>query len=134
MTASVNSEVVNNMLAAFQVGDLATVATAFSSDAVWDFPGRSVVNGTFRGPDAIVGFLAKAFELSGGTLKIELIDITASDNGATQAQWVSADHSGRSMRCVELLHHEIENGKIIRTWHRSDEGAITGFFGEPDKQ
>lgn len=130
MSTADNHALVQKMLAAFQAGDLATVGGCFASDAVWDFPGRSVVNGTFKGPDEIVGFLARAFELSGGTLGIDVIDITASDNGATQAQWVTADHGGRSMRAVELLHHEIEDGTIVRTWHRSDEGAITGFFGE----
>lgn len=130
MSAAENNALVQQMLGAFQTGDLATVGGCFAPDAVWDFPGRSVVNGTFKGPDEIVGFLARAFELSGGTLGIELIDITSSDNGAAQVQWVTGDHGGRSMRAVELLHHEIEDGKIVRTWHRSDEGAITGFFGE----
>lgn len=130
MSASENTALVEKLVGAFQTGDLATVASCFSPDAVWDFPGRSIVSGTFKGPDEIVAFLARSYELSGATLGVELIDITASDNGATQVQWVSADHGGKSMRAVELLHHEISAGAIVRTWHRSDEGAIAGFFGE----
>jgi ketosteroid isomerase-like protein len=130
MTAADNSALVRSMVDAFLQGDLETVASAFSEDAVWDFPGHSIVNGTFRGPDEIVAFLARAFELSGGTLSLDVIDITASEAGACHAQWVSADHGGRSFRSVELLHHEIEEGKIVRTWHRSDDVAITGFFGD----
>lgn len=118
------------MVDAFLRGDLDTVRSCFADDAVWDFPGSSTVNGTFKGPDEIVGFLACAFELSGGSLAVELIDLTASDAGAAQAQWVSASYGGRSMRAVELLHHEIADAKIVATWHRSDQDAITAFFGE----
>ena len=129
MSASSNETLVRTMVEAFQQGDLATVAAAFAPDAVWDFPGHSVVNGTYRGPEEIVGFLAKSFELSGGTLGLEMIDVTASDRGACHCQWVSADHGGRSFRSVELIHHEIADGKIVRTHHRSDDVAITSFFG-----
>lgn len=130
MSAIQNTALVQKLLGAFQAGDLATVGSCLAPDAVWDFSGRSVVSGTFKGPDEIIGFLARAYELSGGTLSIDLIDLTSSDSGATQVQWVSADHGGRSMRAVELLHHEINDGVVVRTWHRSDEGAIAGFFGE----
>ncbi len=129
MPTTENEALVRSMVEAFQHGDLDTVRGCFAADAVWDFPGHSVVNGTFNGPDEIVGFLARAFELSGGTLGLDLIDITASASGATQAQWVSADHGGRSMRAVELIHHRVEDGSIVATWHRSDDVAITSFFG-----
>ena len=126
--ATDNETIVRTMIDAFLRGDLDTVATAFADDAVWDFPGHSIINGTYKGPAEIVGFLARSFELSGGTLAVDLIDLTTSAAGACHAQWVSADHGGRSFRSVELLHHEIQNGRIVRTWHRSDDVAITGFF------
>lgn len=129
-TSTDNHALVRSMIDAFLRGDLASVGSAFAEDAVWDFPGHSIVNGTYKGPEEIVGFLARTFELSGGTLGLELIDLTSSDAGACHVQWVSADHGGRSFRSVELLHHEIEDGRIVRTWHRSDDTAITGFFGE----
>lgn len=124
-----NEALVRAMIAAFHGGDLAAVGSFFAADAVWDFPGRSAINGVYTGPGQITGFLARSFEISGGSLRTELIDVTASEHGACHVQWVSADHGGRSFRAVEVLHHEIEDGRIVRTWHRSDEGAITGFFG-----
>jgi ketosteroid isomerase-like protein len=130
MTAAANNEaLVRSMIDAFLRGDLDAVGSAFADDAVWDFPGHSVLNGIYNGPREIVGFMARAFELSGGTLALELIDVTSSDAGACHAQWVSADHAGRSFRSVELLHHEIESDRIVRTWHRSDDVALTDFFG-----
>jgi hypothetical protein len=63
-------------------GDLATVATHFAANAVWELPGTSQVAGTYTGPEQIVGFLAKAYELSGGTLALDLVTILGDDWGA----------------------------------------------------
>jgi ketosteroid isomerase-like protein len=128
MTEHANATLARNMVNAFQQGDLATVGAAFADDAVWDLPGRSAVAGDYKGPDAIIGFLAKAYELSGGTLQLELIDILGSDWGAVQVQHVRANHGGRMLDCVETLAHEIVDGKIVRTYHRPDQYAIDAFF------
>src|SRR5690242_18366859 len=100
-----NATVTRTMVEAFMRGDLAAVGSAFADDAVWDLPGRSVVAGTYKGRDEILGFLAKAYELSGGTLSLELIEILGSDWGAVQVQHVRANHNGRTLDCVETLAH-----------------------------
>lgn len=128
MTEHPNATVARTMVDAFTRGDLATVGAAFADDAVWDLPGRSAVAGEYKGPDAVIGFLAKAYELSGGTLQLEVIDILGSDWGAVQVQRVIANHGGRSLDCVETLAHEIVEGKIVRTYHRPDQYAIDAFF------
>ena len=128
MTEHPNAAVARNMVSAFMRGDLAAVGANFADDAVWDLPGRSAVAGAYKGPDEIIGFLAKSYELSGGTLRLELIDILGSDWGAVQVQHVRASHAGRTLDCVETLAHEIVDGKIVRTYHRPDQYAIDGFF------
>lgn len=129
MTENSNATLARNMVEAFMKGDLATVGAAFADDAVWDLPGRSAVAGEYKGPDAIVRFLAKAYELSGGTLQLELVDILGSDWGAVQVQHVRGDHGGRTLDCVEVIAHQIVDGKIVRTYHRPDQYAIDAFFG-----
>ena len=131
MTTETNKQLVADLLQAFGRGEMDKVAACFASDAVWEFPGRSVLSGTFKGPDEIVGFLARAFELSGGTLSVDLIDLLASDWGGVQVQRVQAGSatSERRLDCVELLAHEIVDGKIVRTYHRSDTDEIEEFFG-----
>jgi ketosteroid isomerase-like protein len=74
-----NAAIARRMVDAFSRGDPATVATDFASDAVWELPGTSQVAGTCTGPEQIVGFLAKAYELSGGTLALDLISIVGDD-------------------------------------------------------
>ena len=129
MTEHPNTAFVRSMVDAFMRGDLAAVGAAFADDAVWELPGRSAVAGEYKGTDAIVGFLAKSYELSGGTLQLELIDILGSDWGAVQVQHVRASHGGRTLACVETLAHEIVDGKIVHTYHRPDQYAIDAFFG-----
>jgi ketosteroid isomerase-like protein len=127
-TATANAAVAREVVDAFQRGDLPTVAARFAPDAVWDLPGRGVLAGEYKGPDAIVGFLARAFELSGGTLRLEVLDVLGSDRGAAHVQRVTADHDGRHLDCVEVLAHEIVDGLIVRTHHRPDAYAIDAFF------
>ena len=128
-TAASNAALVRALIDEFGRGDLTAVASHFAPDAVWDLPGRGVLAGRYAGPDAIVGFLARAFELSGGTLRLEVLDILGSDRGAAHVQRVSAEHDGRRLDCVEILHHDIVDGQIVRTHHRPDPYAIDAFFG-----
>ena len=124
-----NAQLATDVVAAFTRGDLGTVATFFAPDAEWDLPGTGPLAGTYHGPEQIVGFLAKAYELSGGTLGLNLLTILGNDWGAVQVQQVTAKHNGRELDCVEVLAHEIADGAIVRTYHRPDQYAIDAFFG-----
>ena len=129
MSAQSNLDLTRSVIDAFLRGDLDTVSAAFAPDATWDLPGRGVLAGTYRGPEEIVGFLARSFELSGGTLTLEVIDLMASETGACHVQRVTANNGGRTLDCVEVLAHKIVDGKIARTYHRPDAHAIDAFFG-----
>ena len=129
MSAAANAEIIRALITDFQNGDLTAVQAHFAPDAVWDLPGRGVLAGEYKGPEAIVGFLARSFELSGGTLKLQVLDVLASDHGGAHVQRVTADHDSRRLDCVEVLAHEIVDGLIVRTYHRPDAHAIDTFFG-----
>jgi ketosteroid isomerase-like protein len=128
-TASTNEALARAMVSAFLQGDLAAVREHFAEDATWDLPGRGVLAGTYRGPDAIIGFLARAFELSAGTLSLEVHDVLSSPTGACQVQRVTAELPGKRLDCIELISHEIQDGRIVSTHHRPDAHALDEFFG-----
>src|SRR5262245_25467706 len=90
--AQANEALVRTLIDEFLRGDLAAVRTHFAADAVWQLPGRGTLAGEYHGPDAIVGFLARAFELSGGTLHLDVIDVMASDRGGSHVQRVTAEN------------------------------------------
>lgn len=124
-----NAALTRAMVDAFGKGDLAAVGATFAPDAVWELPGHSTIAGTFHGPDEIVGFLARSYELSGGSLRVEPIEVLGTDWGAVQVQRVTGQHEGRQLDCVEILAHRIVGGKIVHTYHRPDQYAVDGFFG-----
>ena len=128
MSEHPNAAIARRMVTAFTQGDLTTVGQHFAAEAVWDLPGTGPVAGTYKGPEEILGFLAKSYELSGGTLALELIDILGTDWGAVQVQRVTAHRDGRHLDCVEVLAHHIVDGVIVRTYHRPDQYAIDAFF------
>lgn len=129
MSEHPNATLARTLIAAFLRGDLAAVASHFADDAVWELPGRGALAGEYKGPEAIVGFLGRSFELSGGTLSLEVVDVMGSDWGAVHVQRVSAEHGGRRLDCVEVLAHRIVDGRIVHTYHRPDQYAIDAFFG-----
>jgi ketosteroid isomerase-like protein len=129
MSADRNAALIRTLVDDFQRGDLDAVRTHFSTDAVWELPGRGTLAGEYKGPEAIIGFLARSFELSGGTLRLEVLDVLASEHGAAHVQRVTAQQLGRSLDCVEVIAHDIVDGVIVRTYHRPDQYAIDAFFG-----
>lgn len=128
MSTHKNAEQITKMIEAFGQGDLAAVGNNFAPDATWELPGRSVVAGTYQGPDEIIGFLAKSYELSGGTLGLEPLAVLGSDWGAVHVQRVTAKRDGRSLDCVEVIAHEMVDGVIRRSYHRPDQYALDAFF------
>jgi len=128
MTAESNAALIRSVVEEFQRGDLAAVATHFAPDAVWELPGRGALAGEYKGPEAIVGFLARSFELSGGTLRLDVLDVLGSPGGGAHVQRVTAEHEGRRLDCVEVIAHEIVEGRIVHTYHRPDPYAIDAFF------
>jgi ketosteroid isomerase-like protein len=129
MTEHPNLTLVRNLHTAFTSGDIAALPGFFAADAVWELPGRGTLAGEYKGPEAIVGFLGRSFELSGGTLRLELHAMFGDDWGACHVQTVTADHGGRRLNCVEVLAHRIVDGKIVHTYHRPDQYALDAFFG-----
>jgi len=124
-----NATLTRAMLDAFSTGNLEAVGATFAPDAVWELPGRGVLAGTFHGPGEIIGFLARSFELSGGSLRVEPIEVLGDDWGSVQVQRVTGEHEGRRLDCVEVLAHRIVDGRIVHTYHRPDQYALDAFFG-----
>ncbi len=124
-----NEALVRAMIDAFRAGDLAAVAASFAPDGIWDLPGRGLLAGKYEGPEEITSFLARAHQLSGGTLRLQVLDVLSSPKGAAHLQRVTAEKPDATLDCVETLVHEIEDGHITRTYHRPDAHALDDFFG-----
>jgi ketosteroid isomerase-like protein len=112
-----NQELMQHAYEAFGRGDIPAVLAVLADDIKWHAGGRSPVAGDYEGHEGVVSFVTKLMELSGGTFRPEVHDITASD-----------DH------VVVLLNETGERGtktldeNFIHVWHGKG-GKATEFWG-----
>ena len=66
MSAKENAALLRRYLEALSQDDMETVREAFAQDAVWHLQGNSPLAGDHEGADAILEFIDRAFEMTGG--------------------------------------------------------------------
>ena len=126
-----NEEIVRSGFDAFAKGDVDTLRELFEQDAVWHVPGRSPLSGDHRGMDAILGFLARTMELTGGTFRAEVHDVVANDEHAVAIYVTRGEREGRTLESRDVLVSHIRNGKLAEAWLLSaDLYAVDEFFSQ----
>ena len=114
---------------AFARGDLATVKEMFAADVVWHVGGHSVLSGDYKGEYEIFGFFNKLFELSDGTLKIDVEDILANDNRTTVLVHMTAQRGDRVLSQNAVHVFEIQDGLTKQFWsYEEDQNAEDEFW------
>ena len=125
-----NEELVRSGYDAFAKGDIELLRDEyFAPDIVWHFPGRSPLASDYRGVDDVLAFFGRSFELSGGTLQIEVHDVLANDEHAVALIHVRADRDGKTLddNSVQVFH--INDGKVTESWiHPGDQYAGDEFW------
>ena len=126
-----NEEIVRSGFDAFAKGDVDTLRQLFDQDAVLHVPGRSPLSGDHRGMDAILGFLARTMELTGGTFRAEVHDVVANDEHAVALYVTRGEREGRTLQSRDVLVSHIRNGKLAEAWLLSaDLYAVDEFFSQ----
>lgn len=74
-----NAERHRKLAAAMDAGDMETFAGYLSEDTVLHVPGVHELAGAHHGREAVISVFAKLYELTGGSLRAERIDVLASD-------------------------------------------------------
>jgi len=124
-----NAKVVRRFYDAFAQGDMETVKSCFVHDALWHVPGRSPIAGDHQGADAIIRFLAKLKELSGGTFKAELTDVVANDSHAVALQHATGTRDTKRLDVTACQVMRIQDGRILEVrGHYSDQYALDDFW------
>jgi uncharacterized protein len=113
-TAQANREMIVAGYEAFGRGDLEAVRAMWTDDIEWVIPGRNPLAGTYRGPDAVMGFFAKLMDLSGGTFNLEVRDVTASDEHVVVLVKSSGERSGRKLQSSGAHVWQIRDGKACK--------------------
>jgi ketosteroid isomerase-like protein len=108
-----NLQVMRSALEAFRAGDIATLSRVFSPDITWRVPGRNPMANTYAGQAEVFGFFGRLMELTGGTFRIDSLDMLAGDSGGVFIDRVRAERDGRQLDVRLLLHVTIRDGQIV---------------------
>ena len=125
-----NADLVREGVAAFQRGDLdALQRQYFAEDIRYHVPGRSPVAGDYEGVAQVLGFFGQLFELSGGTLRVELHDVMANDEHAAALLKIRAERAGKQLEDNTVLTFHIRDGKVAEVWsQQTDLYAVDEFW------
>jgi ketosteroid isomerase-like protein len=128
---SANEDTVHRGYEAFGRGDMDTLRSLMTPDVIQSVPGNTPISGQHKGVDDVLGYYAKLFELTGGTLKAELESVK--DDGPDKVLAVhrlTAQRDGKSYDEVEQLHFTLSGGKITRLdEEHPDLAKFDAFFG-----
>ena len=115
---------------AFGAGDLEKVREFFDPNVVWHVGGRSPLAGDYKGRDEVFGLFGRAFEVTGGSMKIEVHDILANDEHGVALVTRMAERDGRSFEMNEVHVFHISDGKVTEYWgFEQDQRRSDEFFG-----
>jgi len=108
-----NLALVRKGYAAFSSGDMDTLMALYNDDAVHIVPGASKTSGAHKGKESILALYGQLFELSAGTLQIQL-DHVLSDGGnrVVSIHTSSLVKDGETFTQTESLLFTLVDGKV----------------------
>lgn len=112
-----NVDIVRDGYAAFGRGDLDSLQNHFfAPDIIWHYAGRSPISGDYHGVGQVMEWLGRSFELSEGTLTIELHDIVGNEEHVVALASVRATRSGKQLSddSVQIFH--MRDGRATEVW------------------
>jgi len=125
-----NAEIVRRFHEAQRSADAGTLMDLLADDVVWHVPGRNLLSRDYAGKAEVAAFWARARELSGGTVRTELIDVLGGDTFAIALVRVFAEREGKSLGGqFQAFTYRIDNGKVAEFWFMvEDRYAVDAFW------
>ena len=125
-----NVELLQSWFAAQARADIPAMQTILAEDVVWHVPGKNLLSRDYRGKPEVFGFFMRARELSGGTVRVEPIEIIAGDQHAIALVRVYAEREGRTLDGeLQAFTFRIEAGHIAEFWFLvEDRYAVDAFW------
>ena len=129
MSRDQNLQIMQKALDAFRAGDMTAMSQVFAQDVVWRVPGKSVLSKEYKGQAEFFGLLGQLMELTGGTFKVDTVDMFANEDGGIFVDRLTAERGGRRLDIGLVLHAKIRNGQIVEgTDHFHQEHLWDAFW------
>ena len=100
----------------FKNGDFKSVIGACANEMTFQVPGKSRLAGKYSKEKFVSDFVPKLQELSGGTFKIEVHDILASERHAVVLASSTLNRGGETIQLRTAHVWRFENGKPV-AWY-----------------
>ena len=111
-----NALLLEKLYAAFSQGDVEAVLELCSDKITFQIAGKSRLAGKYTKATFGPEFVGKLLEMSGGTLKIEIHDILASDRHAAVLVTDTLTRKGEKVQVRTVHVWRFENGKPV-AWY-----------------
>ena len=118
-----DAEIVRGAYEALNRGDVEAFMDAFAEDAVWHGAGQSL-----QGRERIGALVAGMREAAGGTLRIDLHDVLATDDHVVVLQVTRAERAGRTLSDRVAYVYHLEGGKITEAFFTGDPRVQDEFW------
>ena len=117
-------------LAAYGDHDRATMRDSLAEDAVWHVGGTHRFSGDYRGRDAILGYFDAVRGETTDSMRLEPLEILASDRHGAAFLRVTAARGGKRMDTVVADAFRFDDdGRIVEFWaHSADQPSIDEFW------
>jgi uncharacterized protein len=122
---------VRDALETFNCGDLDVYREFFDDDVVWFVRGTHPMAGAYRGIDALFDYFGRARSVTGGSLRIDPVDIVADDRHAGVVARVRGSREDERKLDVEMAEAFIfaDDGRVREFWAlASDQDAVDAFW------
>jgi ketosteroid isomerase-like protein len=124
-----NITLMKKVYEAFGVGDVETAGKYWTPDAVHHYPGRGEMSGTHKGLAESTAFAQKMFDMTGGRIGMEVLDIGASDQYAFALVRTRYERNNTVLEMPFVNVMRIENGLIAEFWtYPNDQYAVDEFW------
>ncbi len=125
-----NETAIRSLYTAFATGDMVVVHDLLAEDVTWHTPGTAQQAGIRRGKNELFATMGRLAELTGGTLRSDVVDVLANDERAVVIQQTRAERTDRPpLEDREVLVFQLRDGRVVEVWeHPGDLRAMDAFF------
>jgi ketosteroid isomerase-like protein len=116
MTDNANVAATRKAYAAFSNGDFDVIREFLDPNVVWHQGGHDALSGTYRGIDEVLGLFIKEFELTGGDVKAELVEVYATDTRTIAIERMVAHRNGKTLDQTFPIVFDGQDGKAREVW------------------
>jgi uncharacterized protein len=126
-----NDDLLQGFLDAYGANDRDAVGRSLADDAVWHVGGTHRFSGDYRGRDDILDYFDHVGSETGGTLRLEPIELMANENRGAAFLRVTGEREGKRLDVTMAEAFQFDGeGRIREFWaHATDQDAIDAFWG-----